>query len=412
MDTDIRINEKRLWDGLMEMACHGATKKGGVCRLALSDADRAARDLFVKWCKDAGCGIRIDPIGNIFARRAGRDPGLPPVMTGSHLDTQPAGGKFDGAYGVLAGLEIVRTLNDNALETGAPLEIVVWTNEEGVRFSPPMFGSEVFAGKAALDAALMATDKDSFSVGGELSRIGYDGTGDVRPYSVGAYIEAHIEQGPLLEASGKRIGIVTGVQGLRWFDVVFSGQDAHAGTTPMDGRKDALAAAVKLLQYMYDLAGERFNPDGRATAGELILSPGSRNTIPGKVTLRVDIRHPDDAALSRMGKAFCDTAMAIGEKSGVGTDVEQVAYAAPITFDKGCVSGVAHAAHMLGYDAMKMVSGAGHDAVAMSRVTPTAMVFVPCLNGISHNASESATPQDLSAGCNVLMHAILDRAGM
>jgi N-carbamoyl-L-amino-acid hydrolase len=409
MNTNLRIDRDRLWQSLMTMAKIGGTEKGGVCRIALTDLDRQGRDLFVQWCREAGCTVEVDRMGNIFARRPGRNPNLPAIGTGSHLDTQPTGGKFDGAYGVMAGLEVIRTLNDRGIETEAPVEVVVWTNEEGSRFAPAMVASGVFAGVFDEAYGLSRADPDGKTMGEELKRIGY--AGDLpcggRPY--GAFFEAHIEQGPILEAEKKTIGIVTGAQGQRWYEIWLTGQEAHAGPTPMTVRHDALLGAARLVQEANRI-GLAEAPWGRATVGMMQVSPNSRNTIPGKVFFTVDFRHPDDAALTRMDAALRTSAEQVAKEIGLELRLEQIWYSPPVAFAKPCVDAVRQAATMLGMPAMDIVSGAGHDAVYISRVAPTAMIFVPCENGISHNEVENATPDDIGAGCDVLLHAILERA--
>ncbi|QEX24147.1 Zn-dependent hydrolase [Hypericibacter adhaerens] len=409
MSTNIRINGDRLWQSLMRLAEIGATEKGGVCRLALTDLDREARDLFVSWCKDAGCTVTIDKMGNIFARRAGRDNSLPPIMTGSHLDTQPTGGKFDGAYGVLAGLEVIRTLNDHGAETQAPVEVVAWTNEEGSRFAPAMVASGVFGGAFDLDYALSRADTEGKTMGEELKRIGYFGDQEVGGRKVGAFFEAHIEQGPILEAEKKQVGVVQGVQGIRWYEIVVTGQEAHAGPTPMKRRKDALVGAARMVGHVNRI-GLEHQPYACATVGMMQVSPNSRNTIPGKVFFTVDFRHPDEAILNKMDaalrKACEDEARAIG----LSLDLKEIWYSPPVKFARECVSAVEGAAKSLGYAHMPIISGAGHDAVYLSRVAPTAMVFVPCEDGISHNEIENASKDDVAAGCDVLLRAMIERA--
>lgn len=410
MDTrrNLRIDGARLWASLEEMARIGATEKGGVCRLALTDLDRESRDLFVRWCEQAGCSVRVDPMGNIFARRPGRDPELPPVATGSHLDTQPTGGRFDGVYGVLAGLEVIRTLNDHGVETDAPVEVVVWTNEEGARFAPAMVGSGVFAGAFDLEYGHSRTDHDGHTLGGELERIGYRGDAPLGgPFR--AFFETHIEQGPLLEAARRTIGVVTGVQGVRWYDVTLTGAECHAGPTPMERRRDALAAAGVLLGRIYALAHDH-PPHGRATVGEFRIHPGSRNTVPGRVELTVDLRHPDAAVLDTMDAGLAAACEAVAGETAVAVEYRCIWYSPPVAFDPECVEAVRRGAALLDYSHMDAVSGAGHDAVYVSRVAPTAMVFIPCEDGISHNEVENATPGDVEAGANVLLHAMLEKA--
>ena len=410
MKRNLGIDGDRLWRSLMELAEIGATPKGGVCRLALTDLDRQARDLFQRWCKQAGCSIRIDPIGNIFARRAGRNNALPPVIAGSHLDSQPTGGKFDGAYGVMAGLEVLRTLNDRNIETEAPIEIVAWTNEEGSRFSPAMVGSGVYAGVFTLNEALMKKDIDGKSMGDELKRIGYAGSDDLSKRKVGAYFEAHIEQGPILEAEKKTIGVVTAAQGQRWYEITVTGQEAHAGPTPMPRRRDALVGAARMIDAV-NVIGHRFAPLACATVGFVQVSPNSRNTIPGRVFFTVDFRHPEDETLTAMNDALKEGCRDIAAQAKLYVEIKDFWYFAPTPFDDACIAAVRDTAGRLGYAHRDIVSGAGHDAVYMARVAPTAMIFVPCKDGISHNEIEDARPEDLAAGCNVLLHAILERAG-
>lgn len=410
MLKNLRIDAERLWQSLMTMAEIGATPKGGCCRLALSDEDKAGRDLFVSWCREAGCEISVDRIGNIFARRPGRSPDLPAVATGSHLDTQPHGGKFDGAYGVLAGLEVIRTLNDNDIETDAPVEVAVWTNEEGARFAPSMIASGVFAGSYDVGFALACADGDGRTMGEELERIGYAGDEPCGKRSFGAFFEAHIEQGPILERERKVIGVVAGVQGLRWYDVIVRGQDAHSGSTPMPGRRNALVGAAEMVSAIDALALE-FTPDAVATVGQLEVSPNSRNTIPGEVFFTVDIRHPASEVMSEMDARFHRSFEEISQRRGIELSVEEIAHTPPVVFNADCVDAVRRASEELGYASRDILSGAGHDACHIAKVAPTGMIFVPCAGGLSHNEEESAQAEDLAAGCNVLMHAMLARAG-
>jgi N-carbamoyl-L-amino-acid hydrolase len=405
---NIRINQQRLWDSLMEMAKIGATEKGGSKRLALSDLDKAGRDLFVRWCKEAGCTVSVDRMGNIFARRKGKRNELPPVVTGSHLDTQPTGGKFDGVYGVLAGLEVVRTLNDLGYETEAPLEVAVWTNEEGSRFAPAMVASGVFAGVFTEEYGHSRADSEGKTIGDELKRIGYFGPEKVggRPFK--AFFEAHIEQGPILEAERKIIGVVQGIQGIRWFDVTITGRESHAGTTPMNRRKDALLGAARIIDRINAIA--LAHPPGVSTVGMGRVSPNSRNTIPGTVYFSVDLRHPRDEALLGM-KADLEAAVReICGALGLEGKCEEIWHSPAVHYDEGCIAAVRRAAAALGYPHRDIVSGAGHDAGYISRVAPVGMIFVPCADGISHNEVESATPEDLAAGCNVLLGAMLEQA--
>ncbi len=406
---NLQINADRLWNSLMEMAQIGATPKGGVCRLTLTDLDRQGRDLFIRWAREAGCEVTVDQVGNIFARRPGRNPDLPAIMTGSHLDTQPTGGKFDGVYGVLAGLEVIRTLNDYGHETDAPIEVVVWTNEEGSRFSPAMMGSGVYAGVFTLDEVMQKQDADGRRFGDELRRIGYAGDAPVGGRSVAAYFEAHIEQGPILEAEGKTIGVVTGAQGQRWYEITVTGQEAHAGPTPMARRKDALVAAACMIDAVNRI-GHRHQPGACATVGHVQVSPNSRNTIPGRVFFTVDFRHPSDESLTAMNDELHAICCDIARAAQVEVEVKDFWYFPPTPFDPKLVEAVRAGAARYGYPHMDIISGAGHDAVYMARVAPSAMIFVPCEDGISHNEVENAKPADLAAGCNVLLHAILSHA--
>ncbi|MCW5623507.1 MAG: Zn-dependent hydrolase [Burkholderiales bacterium] len=406
----LRINGIRLWDSLMTLAKIGATDKGGVRRLALTDLDRQGRDLVTGWCREAGLDVTVDRIGNIFARRAGTDPTRAPVMSGSHIDTQPSGGKFDGNYGVLAALEVIRSLNDQNIRTAAPLEVAIWTNEEGTRFQPVMMGSGVFAGVFDLQDTLGRKDLDGLTVGDELARIGYAGTAECGGRPVGAYFEAHIEQGPVLEDTGTTIGVVTGVMGLRWFEVTAVGQDSHAGPTPMRLRKDAMLAAAKMVQEVHRIANDHA-PHGRGTVGTLSVKPSSINVVPGEVKFTVDIRHAEGPVLDAMEARLRTACVDIGNETGTTLTVRPVSAFTPTAFDPACIGEVRSGAARLGYRHMDIVSGAGHDAVYVARLAPTAMIFVPCEGGISHNEIENATPEHLEAGCNVLLQAMLGRAG-
>jgi N-carbamoyl-L-amino-acid hydrolase len=408
--ADLRIDGERLWRSLMDLAAIGATPLGGVRRIALTDLDRQGRDQVVAWFRAAGLEVRVDPIGNIFGRRPGRDAKRPPVVAGSHIDTQPSGGKFDGNYGVLAGLEVVRTLNDRGIATVAPIEVAVWTNEEGTRFTPVMMGSGVFAGLHPLDEVLARTDLDGRAVGDELRRIGYAGAAPLGT-PIGAYFEAHIEQGPVLEDTGRTIGVVTGALGQRWYDVTVTGMNAHAGPTPMRLRKDALLAASRLVGEVNRIALE-FAPDGRGTVGFMQVSPNSRNVVPGEVKFSVDFRNATDDGLAGMDRALAVACERVAKETNVAVAASQVVYFPPCAFDAACVGAVRQSTRALGLAHMHIVSGAGHDAVYVARVAPAAMIFVPCKDGISHNEIEDALPADLAAGCDVLARAMLERAGV
>lgn len=409
-NSPLSVNGNRLWQSLMDLARIGATAKGGNCRLALTALDGQGRDLVTGWMRDAGMRVRVDQLGNIFARRAGRDDTLPPVMTGSHIDTQPTGGKFDGCYGVLAGLEVIRTLNDAGVQTEAPLEVAIWTNEEGSRFVPVMMGSGVFAGKFTLETALSARDAQGLSVRDELQAIGYAGADPVGGRPVDAYFEAHIEQGPILEHEEKVVGVVTGSLGLRWYDIIVTGMEMHAGPTPMPIRRDALLAASHLVQAVIGIANAN-QPHGRGTVGELHAHPGSRNVIPGQARMTADLRHEDEATLTRMDQALRQACKDVAAAHHVEVELKDVQYFRPTPFDPDLVGKVRQGAASRGLPAMDIVTGAGHDAVYMASVAPTAMIFVPCKDGVSHNEIEDAQPQHLEAGCNVLLDAMVARAG-
>jgi len=408
---NFRINGPRLWDTLMELAKIGATPKGGVCRLTLTDLDKQGRDLVLAWAKQADLTVTIDKIGNGFMRRAGRNNALPPIVTGSHIDTQPTGGKFDGNYGVLAGLEVVRTLNDLGIQTEAPIEVAFWTNEEGSRFVPVMMGSGVFAKAFTLEHAYAATDLEGKTVGEELKRIGYIGEQEPGDHPIGAYFETHIEQGPVLEDNDVTIGVVQGVLGIRWFDCTVTGMEAHAGPTPMALRKDAMQVSTHIMQEVVACA-LRHAPHGRGTVGMVQVHPNSRNVIPGRVKFSIDLRNATDALVDQMADEVKAFAAKVARDSGLNVKVELVSSYPAQVFHPDCVDAVARAAKKLGYSNMPAVSGAGHDAVYMAKLAPSGMIFIPCKDGISHNEIESAKPQHITAGCNVLLHAMLERAGV
>jgi beta-ureidopropionase / N-carbamoyl-L-amino-acid hydrolase len=413
-NAPLRINSERLYKSLMTLAQIGATAKGGVCRLALTELDRQARDLVVGWARAEGCSIRVDQIGNLFMRRAGRDPARAAVATGSHIDTQPTGGKFDGNYGVLAGIEVIRRVNELKIETEAPIEVCIWTNEEGSRFVPVMMGSGVYAGAFTLSHALAARDRDGVSVSEALAAIGYNGT---TPASVAdgaprfeAYFEAHIEQGPVLEAAARPLGAVTGALGQRWYDITVTGMEAHAGPTPMNLRRDAMQAAAQLVIATRAIALDH-QPHGRGTVGSMDVFPNSRNVIPGRVRFTVDFRHADDATLLAMDAALRARADSVAREFNCNIDIQQVVYFAPTHFDVALVQSIRDASHALGHDAMDIVSGAGHDAVYAARTCPAAMIFIPCKDGISHNEIEDARAEHLALGADVLFRAMLKTAG-
>ena len=405
----LTINGSRLWESLMTLARIGATEKGGVKRLALTDLDKQGRDLVISWAKAEGMTVTVDKIGNVFMRRAGRNNALPPIMCGSHIDTQPTGGKFDGNYGVLSGIEVVRTLNEKGIQTEAPIEVAYWTNEEGSRFVPVMMGSGVFAKAFTLEHALNATDVDGKSVRDELARIGYVGEQEPGDHPIGAYFEAHIEQGPVLEDADITIGVVTACLGQRWYDCVVTGMEAHAGPTPMGLRKDAMQVATTIMQETVAIA-LRYPPYGRGTNGFIQVHPNSRNVIPGRVKFSIDLRNVDDEHLDKMDADIRAFVAKVNAEGPCTATIEQVSYFVPCPFEKGCVDAVRAGAKQLGYSVMDVVSGAGHDAIYVARLAPAGMIFVPCKDGISHNEVEDAKPEHLEAGCNVLLHAMLDRA--
>lgn len=405
----LECNQQRLWDDHMALAVFGATPKGGMGRLALTDDDKKARDLFVKWSKEAGCEVRVDAVGNIFARRAGTDPDAAPVMTGSHLDTQPLGGRFDGILGVLAGLEIVRTLNEANIRHKRPIDVVCWTDEEGSRFGAGCVGSNAFVGRRSVEDTLKMVDADGNSVGDELKRIGYAGPEPVGGFEIDSFFEIHIEQGPILENEGLQIGAVEGAQASTGYLVTVTGEEGHAGTLPMVLRKDAMHGAARMIDAVDNVAFT-FDPHPVITVGHVRVRPNSRNTIPGQVVFTIDSRHPDDEILAAAGRAMVAACEVIAKERGLGVSIEQTSHRDAVTFDPACVQAVRDAATALGLSCMDIFSGAGHDAINMSHVCPSGMVFIPCEDGISHNELENARPEDLKAGTDVLMHAVLSRA--
>ncbi|MEJ0017195.1 MAG: Zn-dependent hydrolase [Acetobacteraceae bacterium] len=407
--TNQRIDGKRLWDSLMSMAQIGGTPKGGVRRLTLTEVDQRGRDRFRAECEAAGLTVRVDAIGNMFARRPGRDPDRLPVLFGSHLDSQPSGGKFDGALGVLAGLEVMRSLNDLGIVTEAPLELVNWTDEEGSRFGHSLMGSGVWAGVYSLDKAYALADVEGVTVRTALDGIGYRGEQPAAAFPADAYFELHIEQGPILERETKQIGIVTGAQAQVWYDAVAIGQDSHAGTTPPSARKDALVCAARVIDLVDRMMRAR-GEDGRGTVGQLIVAPNSRNVIPGEVRFSVEFRHPSDAELDRLDAQFPREAGFIARDCGVKLELTQLFKIPTQPFDPACVGLVRQGAATLGYSAREIVSGAGHDAVYVARHVPTAMIFTPCKDGLSHNEAESIEPHEAEAGAQVLLQAVLARA--
>ena len=402
---NLRIDGARLWGELMETAAIGATQKGGICRLTLTDLDRQVRDWFKARAEKLGCTVTVDTMGAMFARRPGRAD-IPPIAMGSHLDTQPTGGKFDGVLGVLAALEALRTLVEAGYETYAPIEVVNWTNEEGARFQPSMVSSGVFAGAYEHDWASARRDPAGVTFADALESIGYRGPQRCGDHPLSAFFELHIEQGPILEAEDKTIGIVTGIQGIRWFEATVRGQDAHTGATPMNLRKNALLAAARLVDQV-DAIAHRHAPQAVATVGRLDVKPNSPNVVPGEVFFTVDLRHPDAAVLDTMEQDWIAAAYRMADESGVEIETAKILDQPPVRFDADCIACVRDGARAAGLSAREIVSGAGHDAGYVSRVAPSAMVFVPCRGGISHNEAEYSAPEHCSAGAQVLLQAVL-----
>jgi len=410
MGSELTVNRDRLWDTLMEMGRIGALPNGGCSRSALSEDDKRGRDLFIDWCRKAGCHVSFDAAGNIYARRPGRNPERPAVATGSHLDTQPHGGKFDGIYGVLAGLEVVRALNDARIETDSPIDVICWTNEEGVRFGPPLAGSQAFAGMLNVATLHESPTTDGTTVGEDLRRTGFLGSELPGSRALDCFVEAHIEQGPILEAQAKTIGVVTHIIGIRWSIVTLTGVDSHAGTTPMDRRRDALVGAAEMITTLNQMARDQ-DTFARLTVGKIEVSPNSGATIPGKTTFVCDLRHPDAAVLDSLEERMHAGMLRIAEQRGLRIEIARSINIAPLKFAQELVDTVRNTANELGYTNIDMLSGAGHDAMNVARVVPTAMIFVPCKDGLSHNEAESAAPEDLAAGAHTLMHTLLARAG-
>jgi len=407
--ANMKINGERLWDSLMDMAKIGPGVAGGNNRQTLTDEDGEGRALFQQWCEAAGCTMGLDQMGNMFARREGTDPDALPVYVGSHLDTQPTGGKYDGVLGVLGGLEIIRTLNDLDVKTKHPIVVTNWTNEEGTRYAPAMLASGVFAGMHTQDWAYNIEDAEGKKFGDELKRIGWRGEEEVGARKMHAFFELHIEQGPILEAEGKEIGVVTHGQGLSWTQVTVTGKESHTGSTPMPMRKNAGLGMAKMLDLVDQIAWA-FEPDAVGAAGHIDVYPNSRNVIPGKVVFTVDFRSPDLDTITRMENDFRDGASQIAGMMGLGVSFEKVGGFDPVTFDEGCVSAVRNAAERLGYSHRNIISGAGHDACWINRQAPTAMVMCPCVDGLSHNEAEDISIEWATAGADVLLHAVVETA--
>ncbi len=411
LESNLRIDGARLWSSLMEMAKIGPGVRGGNNRQALTDDDGEGRALFQRWCEDAGMTMGLDQMGTMFARREGADPKALPVYVGSHLDTQPTGGKYDGVLGVLGGLELVRTLNDLGIKTKHPIVVVNWTNEEGTRFAPAMMASGVFAGQFTQDFAYSQEDADGVRMGDELERIGWKGDEEVGLRKMHALFELHIEQGPILEAEGKEIGVVTHGQGLKWLEFTVTGKESHTGSTPMPMRKNAGLGMARITTLVDEIALSHA-PKAVGAIGQCNVYPNSRNIIPGKVVFTVDFRSPDLAVLEDMESRLREGAQAICDTDGLGLEIEQVGGFDPVTFDEGCVTAVRSAAKRLGYSHRDLVSGAGHDACWINAIAPTAMVMCPCVDGLSHNEDEDISEDWARAGTDVLLHAVLETAGI
>jgi N-carbamoyl-L-amino-acid hydrolase len=408
---NLRINPDRLWDTLMDMAKIGPGVAGGNNRQTLTDADSEGRHLFAGWCAKAGCKMGVDSMGNMFARREGSDSDALPVYVGSHLDTQPTGGKYDGVLGVLGGLEVIRSLNDLGIKTKHPIVVTNWTNEEGTRFAPAMLASGVFAGMHAEDWAKDRVDADGKRFGDELRRIDWEGDEKVGERKMHAFFELHIEQGPILEAENKQIGVVTHGQGLWWLEVTLTGKDAHTGSTPMNMRVNAGLGMARITEAVHRIAMDH-QPAAVGAVGQANVYPNSRNVIPGKAVFTIDFRSPDLAKLTSMREKLEAEAIQIAAGLGLGISIEPVGHFDPVTFDEGCVAAIRDAAERLGYSHMNIVSGAGHDACWINRMYPTAMVMCPCVDGLSHNEAEEISKEWAAAGADVLFHAVVETAGI
>ena len=407
---NLRIDANRLWNTIMVSAEIGPGRAGGLRRLALSDADKEVRDLFVKWCREAGCMVTVDQMGNVFARRPGTDDSLPPVLLGSHLDTQIAGGRFDGILGVLAGLEVVRTLNDAGIATRRPIEIVNWSNEEGARFQPPIMASAVFAGLRSLEWGLARTDEEGKTFGDELRRIGYAGDAPVGGRPIDSYFELHIEQGPILDAQGIQIGLVTGSYSVRGMNVEVHGETAHTGPTPMAKRKNALVGAAMLIVAANEVGWAYAHEEGKSTASRIEVWPNLAGILPDYARLTVDFRHPTEVGVERMIADFRAAFAHCADRAQVRLDVVETWEFGREPFSDECIGLVRDAADALGYSTLEMPSQAGHDAYCLSRIAPTAMIFSPCEDGITHNEAENCSLEDVIPAANVLLHAALARA--
>lgn len=409
MNDNIYINSKRLQKWIRDFAKIGGTPKGGVHRLTLTDLDKQARDLFVELAEEAGCSIKIDSMGNIFARRSGEDNTLNPILIGSHIDSQPLGGKYDGIYGVLAALEVIYSLNDHKIKTDRPIDVVSWTNEEGARFAPAMIGSAIFSRLMPVNEGWACKDASGKTIRDELTRIGYAGKDNFSQYKIHASLELHIEQGPILENNNKLIGIVTGAVGQKWYDIEFTGVASHAGTTPMEVRQDALLGLAEAVIRVNQIGKEEM-PEGRATVGMVKTIPNSRNVISNKAWLSVEFRHPSERGLDRMNQKLSVKIKEIAEELNLKYSINQILSFPPIHFSDTCIETVRQVTHHLKYSCREIVSGAGHDSCNISKIAPTSMIFIPCIKGISHNEEEEIKPEWMSAGANVLLNSVIKLA--
>ena len=407
--ANMTVDGDRLWNSLDQMAQIGPGIAGGCNRQTLTDADAEGRSLFQRWCEGAGMTMGVDRMGSMFMRHEGAEPDLDPVYIGSHLDTQPTGGRYDGVLGVLAGLEVIRSIRDLGIRTRRPIVVTNWTNEEGARFAPAMLASGVFAGVLTEDYANSRQDADGKRFGDELDRIGWRGTEAPGHRKIHAMFELHIEQGPILEAEGKQIGVVTHGQGLWWLQVTLTGKDAHTGSTPMAMRVNAGLGMARIIEAVHRIAMDH-QPDAVGAVGQANLFPNSRNVIPGKAVFCIDFRSPDLEKLTSMRSRLEAEAAEIAAELGLGIEIEPVGHFDPVTFDSDLVGKVRGAAEKLGYSHMDIVSGAGHDACWIAKVAPTVMIMCPCEGGLSHNEAEAITPDWARAGCDVLLHAVLDAA--
>ncbi len=404
---NLTINPQRLWDTLMETAKIGGTPKGGIARLTLTDLDREVRDWFKAECEKVGCTVTVDEVGNMFALRPGKRDDVLPIAVGSHLDTQPTGGKFDGVLGVLAGLEAMRTMHDLGYETNAPLMLVNWTNEEGSRFAPAMLGAGVYAGVFDRAFADSREDRQGVTFADAIAEIGYRGEVKAGDVKFGAMFELHIEQGPILEAEGKQVGIVQGVQGMRWYEVTMTGRTSHTGTTPMPLRKNALLGAARAVERINEIALEHA-PLAVGAVGLLEVSPNSRNVIPGEVFFAIDFRHPENSVLEAMEQKLYASLEEIAAGIGLTLDYKKVWDSPPVKFDPECIEAVRKGTEQGGFSSREIISGAGHDAAYVARVAPTTMIFVPCEGGLSHNEAESTSFDECAAGAQVVLNAVLE----